>query len=109
MCSAAKIVSGSVPKADSFRLYFKKGDPFDLDHWQVPDAIDWGKWDVDSQSPDAVRFRKRMSLVNYTGTPFDIEVDRTVRLLGADDFATHLGAPARSRLCGWWRSNRPTR
>ena len=81
MSSAAKTASGSVPKADSSPCTSSKGDPFDLDHWQVPEAIDWGKWDVDSQSADAVRFRKRMSLTNYTGTPFDIEVDRTIRLL----------------------------
>ena len=81
------------PEGGQFSLYFTQGDPFDLDHWQVPDAIDWGKWDVDTQSASAVHFRKRISLVNYTGTPFDIEVDRTIRLLAADDFATHLGQP----------------
>ena len=79
------------PEGGQFSLYFKQGDPFDLDHWQVPEAIDWGKWDVDSQSADAVRFRKRMSLVNYSGTPLEIEVDRTIRLLGVNDFATLLG------------------
>ena len=79
------------PEGGQFALYFKPGDPFDLDHWQVPEPIDWGKWDVDSQSANTVRFRKRISVTNYSGTPFDIDVDRTVRLLTADDFATHLG------------------
>lgn len=98
------------PEGGQFALYFKQGDPFDLDHWQVPDAIDWGKWDVDSQSAGAVRFRKRMSLVNYTGTPFDIEVDRTIRLLAADDFATHLGQPLGSgvRMVAFESSNTVT-
>ena len=98
------------PEGGQFSLYFKKGDPFDLDHWQVPEAIDWGKWDADSQSPDAVRFRKRMSLVNYSGTPFEIEVDRTVRLLGVNDFATLLGVrpdPA-TRMVGFESSNTVT-
>jgi hypothetical protein len=80
------------PEGGQFALYFKPGDPFDLDHWQVPEAIDWGKWDVDTQSAEAVRFRKRLSLINYSGTTFDIHVDRTVRLLGVDDFSKHLGA-----------------
>jgi hypothetical protein len=79
------------PEGGQYSLYFKKGDPFDLGHWQVPEAIDWGKWDVDSQSPTSVRFRKRMSLVNYSGTTFDIDVDRTVRLLSASDFQKHFG------------------
>ena len=81
------------PEGGQFSLYFKQGDPFDLDHWQVPDAIDWGKWDVDSQSASTVRFRKRISLVNYTGTGFDMEVDRTIRLLTAKDFAAYFGEP----------------
>jgi hypothetical protein len=81
------------PEGGQFSLYFKQGDPFDLDHWQVPDAIDWGKWDVESRSEGSVRFRKRIALVNYTGTPFDIEIERTITLLSGDDFAAHLGEP----------------
>jgi hypothetical protein len=81
------------PEGGQFALYFKPGDPFDLDHWQVPEAIDWGGWDVESRTSAAVRFRKHVSLVNYSGTPFEIDVDRRIRLLGADDFATLIGAP----------------
>ena len=53
------------PEGGQYSLYFKQGDPFDLDHWQVPDAIDWGAWEVASRSPAAVRFRKQSTLTNY--------------------------------------------
>ena len=98
------------PEGGQFSLYFKQGDPFDLDHWQVPEPIDWGNWDVESKSADAVRFRKRMSLVNYTGTAFDIEVDRTIRLLDSDGFAEHLGEPLGSgvRMVAFESSNTVT-
>ena len=56
------------PEGGQFALYFKKGDPFDLDHWQVPDAIDWGKWDVDTQSANTVRFRKRTVVADCVST-----------------------------------------
>jgi hypothetical protein len=82
------------PEGGQFALYFKPGDPFDLEHWQVPEAIDWGAWEVVSQSGSAVSFRKRMSLVNFSGTPLALEVSRTVRMLTGDDIATHLGGPA---------------
>jgi hypothetical protein len=82
------------PEGGQYSLYFKKGEPFDLEHWQVPEAFDWGRWEADSQTPTSVRFRRRMSLVNYSGTPFDIEVDRTVRLLSASDVEKHFGASA---------------
>ena len=80
------------PEGGQYALYFKPGDPFDLDHWHVPDSIDWDRWDVVSRSTTAAQFHKRMSLVNYAGTVLEIDVDRTVRLLPASDIATHLGS-----------------
>jgi len=95
------------PEGGQFSLYFKQGDPFDLDHWQVPDAIDWGTWDVDNRSASAVRFRKRISLSNYTGTPFEMEVDRSIRLLTADDFTTYFGEHRDQRQCRHGEECRP--
>ncbi|MFN8057752.1 MAG: DUF6786 family protein [Vicinamibacterales bacterium] len=83
------------PEGGQFALYFAPQDPFDLDHWQVPAAFDWGAWEVANQSPSSAQFHKRMSLENYSRTTFEIDVDRTVRVLGAADVARHLGvAPA---------------
>ncbi len=79
------------PEGGQFALYFKKGDPFDLDHWQVPEALDWGAWDIAKQSPTSVQVHKRMALTNYSGAAFDIDVERTVRLLGASDAVNALG------------------
>jgi hypothetical protein len=79
------------PEGGQYALYFKPGDPFDLEHWQVPEAIDWGPWEVASQSSNAAFFQKRMRLTNYADTPFDIGVDRAVRLLTKSDIAAHLG------------------
>jgi len=79
------------PEGGQFALYFKKGDPFDLDHWQVPEAFDWGAWTIGKQFPTSVQFHKRMALANYSGSPFDIDVDRTVRLLGHDEIVAALG------------------
>ena len=85
------------PEGGQYALYFRRGDPFDLDHWQVPEPIDWGSWEVANQSATAVRFHKRMTLANYSGTQMDIDVDRTVRLLSSADFIALLGeAPGTS-------------
>jgi hypothetical protein len=98
------------PEGGQYALYFKAGDPFDLDHWQVPDAIDWGAWDLADQSQTSVRFRKRISLVNYAGTRFDLDVDRTVRLLTEDEVAAQLGlSPASGvRMVAFESSNTVT-
>jgi hypothetical protein len=79
------------PEGGQYALYFKPGDPFDLDHWQVPEPIDWDNWPVESQTSAQVRFKRRMTLTNHSATTFTIEVDRTVRLLPREAVATLLG------------------
>jgi len=73
------------PEGGQFSIFFKKGDPFDLDHWFTPPPINEGAYDIISQDRGQIHFRKAMHLVNYSGTPFDLEVNRTVRLLEAKD------------------------
>ena len=79
------------PEGGQYSLYFKAGDPFDLDHWQVPEPIDWGAWDVVTQAPSVVGFRKTMTLVNYSNTRLLLDVERTVRVLSAPDVTAFLG------------------
>lgn len=80
------------PEGGQFSIFFKKGDPFDLDHWFTPPAVNEGPFDIASQDAGRIHFRKVVHLANYTGTEFDLEVDREVSLLGAADVAA-LGVP----------------
>jgi hypothetical protein len=94
------------PEGGQYALYFKPGDPFDLDHWQTPEPFDWGAWDVTSQSTTSVTFHKRMALVNYSGTHIDVDVDRTVRLLKDGDVAAMLRtSPGAVRIVGFESAN----
>lgn len=79
------------PEGGQFSIYFKEGDPFDLDHWYVPEAIDWGPWTIVSESQQHVAFEKAMQLQNYSGTSFELHVSRMVHLLSADTVNAHLG------------------
>jgi hypothetical protein len=79
------------PEGGQFALFFKKGDPFDLAHWQTPAAIDSESYALAGVGPERVTFTKRMSLTNYAGTTFEIELQRTVRLLDAREIAAALG------------------
>ncbi len=84
------------PEGGQYALYFKPGYPFDVDHWQTPEPFDWGAWPaVDVAPPDgaprkSVAFTKSMAMTNHAGTPFWLDVARTVRLLGPDDVTTRL-------------------
>ena len=80
------------PEGGQFSIFFKKGDPFDLDHWWTPPAVNEGAFDVVTSEPGRIHFRKAMRLANYSGTEFDLEVNREVRLLGKAEVAA-LGVP----------------
>jgi hypothetical protein len=98
------------PEGGQYALYFKPGDPFDVDHWQTPEPFDWGTWTVASRSPTAATFNKSMAVVNYSGARFSVDVIRTVRLLGAADIAKDLGVtvPASVRTVAFESSNEVT-
>ena len=73
------------PEGGQFSIFFKGDDAFDLEHWQTPEPIDWGAWDVTEEGPTHARFRKTIELVNYSGTTLALTADRTIRLLDEAD------------------------
>ena len=81
------------PEGGQFSIFFKKGDPFDLDHWFTPPAVNEGSFDIVSLEEGAVRFKKAIRLVNYSDAVFDLVVDRAVKLLGGTEVAA-LGVAA---------------
>src|SRR5690606_15025010 len=82
------------PEGGQYAIFFKKGDPFDLEHWQTPAVIDSEPFPVASQAKDRVSFSRRFSLVNYSGSKFDVEVKRDIRLLPAAELWQKLGVTA---------------
>jgi len=80
------------PEGGQFAVYFPKGAPFDFEHWQVPAAIDTEPFELVSQTSDQAIFRRKASLTNWSGTVFDIQIDRTIRLLKPEEAAGKLGA-----------------
>jgi hypothetical protein len=79
------------PEGGQFSIFFRAGDPFDLEHWQTPPLVDSEPWPVVAQGPRHVAFRREGRLVNYTGTPFELRLERTIRLLEKDAAARELG------------------
>jgi hypothetical protein len=69
------------PEGGQFSVFFAPGAPFDLDHWYTPAPLDTEPFNVVSQTKTSVTFRKDFSLTNYSGTKFEVQIDREVRLL----------------------------
>jgi hypothetical protein len=95
------------PEAGQFGLYFPQGAKFELANWQVPEAIDWGPWNVLAHTPHEVRFARDIQLQNYGGTTFTLHVDRAVRVLERPAVTSAFGVeiPAGVSLVGYESEN----
>ena len=83
------------PEGGQFGIFFAKGDPFDMAHAVTPAALDREAFEMVSQGADRACFHKACQLTNYSGTSFDVELDREVRLLPAETAWKKLGVPAK--------------
>jgi len=81
------------PEGGQFSIYFKPGDPFDIDHWKVPALIDTEPFDVVERKPDRAVFRKDARLTNRAGFTFDLRIDRSVAVLEPKRIAELLKLP----------------
>jgi len=86
------------PEGGQFSVYFKKGDPFDLDHWYTPKAFNEEAFSIVEKSDSFIRFRKAAKVKNYSGTEFDIEVNRLVKLLTSESAAEFLNTTLAKEL-----------
>jgi hypothetical protein len=95
------------PEGGQYSIFFKKGDPFDLEHWQTPALIDSDSWPPVEQGPRHAVFRRDSRLVNYSGTAFELRLERTLRLLDREAAAKAFGAvlPASLRIVAFESEN----
>lgn len=69
------------PEGGQFSIYFKKGVAFTFDNWLVPREIDTEPFTLVGSSQEEAKFEKEMHFENYSGTQFDLLVNRNIRLL----------------------------
>lgn len=98
------------PEGGAFSYYFKPGAEQVYANWLVPAVIDTERYDIGEQAPDRVKFTKSTELVNASGVPFRMDIERTISLLGADAVAGVLGMqlPAGLKVVAYETDNRIT-
>jgi len=98
------------PEGGQFSIFFDPDKPFQFKYWRTPAVIDTEPFELVCRSDEAVSFTRRAKLKNYSGTEFDIQIDRTVKLLSKQDFARLLGVELGddARLVGYESQNRMT-
>jgi hypothetical protein len=79
------------PEGGQFSIFFAKGVPFDLAHWFTPAPLDTESFDIVKKSENMAAFRKKFSLTNYSGSTFDVVVNRRIRLLDENEIWQCLG------------------
>ena len=98
------------PEGGQFSLFFAPGVPQDLAHWQTPAPIDAEPFTLVDKTEDRALLRKTMRVTNASGTVFDLDVEREVRLYPAARAFTEAGVAPSSRVqvVGFETRNRVT-
>ena len=78
------------PEGGQYSIYFKGGDSFNITHWQVPAIIDTLMYDVVQADNSKAVFSKMATLTNYSGTIFNIAIQRSISLLDKNSIAQKL-------------------
>ena len=96
------------PEGGQMGLFFPPGSAFTFEAWQTPHDVQEGPWAVTARTPSSIALRRSMHVANRAGTAFDLEVTRTVRMLGAADVARRLGVtlPAGIEIVAFESENR---
>ncbi len=79
------------PEGGQYSIFFKKGVPFDLEHWFTPAPIDIEPFELVSKSASRAVLKKDMQLENYSGTAFKLRVDREIGVIQQADAVKLLG------------------
>lgn len=78
------------PLGGQFSFYYQQIEPISDDNWEVPEPIDTESYQILETGEDFVRMHKTMQLTNFAGTSFNLEIDRTIKLLNKKNIQEHL-------------------
>lgn len=78
------------PEGGQFSIFFKKGDKFDMGHWQTPSVIDTLSYDLVEKKDKEASFIKEFEIENYSGTKFKVLVNREISLLSTEEAESQL-------------------
>ena len=79
------------PEGGQYSIFFKKGDEFIYDKWQTPAFLDTIPFSITGLSDSSVAFSHYVETENYSGTPFNLEIDRKVTLLSGNQIMKKTG------------------
>jgi hypothetical protein len=82
------------PEGGQYSIFFEKGTEFNLENWHTPPLIDLEAYDLVSNTANTAEFAKLSQLTNYSGTVFQIQINRQIRVLEQPETFGTLGLEA---------------
>lgn len=79
------------PEGGQFSIFFKKGQPFDLEHWQTPPFIDTVTYRLKGKTGTEAIFEQEATFKNTSNTMFDVRIERKISLLSDTKAEALLG------------------
>jgi len=86
------------PEGGQYAIFFKKDDPFDLDHWQTPALLDLETFELKNKSASKAAYFKDGKIINYSGFIFHFNIERSIEVLSHSDIFNTLGLAAKETL-----------
>jgi len=86
------------PEGGQYSVFFAPDTKFEFSDWFTPDAFDNLPWEVTKKKKDSLVFETEFTLQNHSGTKFEVEVERTVKLMNEKTVGDLLGTKIPSSL-----------
>jgi hypothetical protein len=86
------------PEGGQFSIFFPKDSAFTFENWRTPRLIDLDAYDLVSQTAQSASFTKTAALTNYSGTVFNIRINREIKVLTSAEVFQLLDARVDSSL-----------
>lgn len=95
------------PEGGQYSIYFKQGDSFTINNWQVPFIIDTMSFDIVQSNKTEAVFNKKATIKNYSGTVFNLDINRTITMLDKESIENKLkfSIPSDIKFVGYETAN----
>ena len=98
------------PEGGQFAIFFKPGAKFEFSDWTTPPAIDTDAFELVEQTDSSAKFKHATELINFSGTKFEVGIQRSVKLINKQDAANLLKVelPEGVKMVGYETDNQIT-
>ena len=92
------------PEGGQYSIFFSKGKDFNFENWQTPAFIDSKPFELTGSNDTSAFLKSAVTIENYSGTIFDLAIDREIILLSEAEIMKQTGIDTKGVNCVSYRS-----